>query len=183
MPNYKWNRLKDKITLAAHLGRVWLMARVYLELSVLIALANSFDLFHNQTKEFLDEAQRLGFDVVSCKQAVEMDLAIGVARRPLRVADALRILEAIDTYEIKLLSPPSRALLSLVNEYLEATSLKIGDLLHYAGATLLNADYLASWNTDDFNKRIEKSINKVNKEKNLKTIKVGTPTIISGWLR
>ncbi|MEM3549897.1 MAG: hypothetical protein QXN87_06140 [Candidatus Bathyarchaeia archaeon] len=99
------------------------------------------------------------------------------------MADALRILEAIDTYEIKLLSPPSRTLLSLVNEYLKATSLKIGDLLHYAGAALLNADCLASWNTDDFNKRIEKSINKVNRKKNLKTIKVGTPTIISGWLR
>lgn len=54
----------------------------------------------------------------------------------------------------------------------------MGDLLHYAGATLLDTEYLASWNTDDFNSRFEKSINKVNKKKNLKTIKVGTPTLI-----
>ncbi|MGB9854816.1 MAG: hypothetical protein ACPLRY_08470, partial [Candidatus Bathyarchaeales archaeon] len=86
-------------------------------------------------------------------------------------------------YGIELLSPPSRTLLLLVNEYLKGTPLKIGDLLHYAGATLLNAQYLASWNTDDFNKRFEKSINKVNKNKNLKTIKVGTPTIILKWLQ
>jgi len=158
------------------------MARVYLELSALIALANSFDLFHNQTKEFLDEINRLGFEPVSCKQAVEMDLAIGVAKRPLRVADALRMLEAIDTYGIKLLSVRSRTLLLLVNEYLEETALNMGDLLHYAGATLLNTEYLASWNTDDFNQRFEKSINKVNRRKNLKTIKVGTPTTILGWL-
>jgi predicted nucleic acid-binding protein len=159
------------------------MVRVYLELSVLIALANPFDVFHSQTREFLDVIERRGFEPVSCRQAVEMDLAIGVAKRPLRVADALRILEAIDAYDIKLLSPPSRTLLTLVNEYLKETSLKIGDLLHYAGATLLDAEYIASWNTDDFNKRFEKSINKVNKKKNLKTIKVGTPTLILEWLQ
>lgn len=153
------------------------------ELSTLIALANSLDLFHNKTEEFLEVVKRLDFEPASCRQAVEMDLAIGVAKRPLRVADVLRILEAIDAYEIRLLSPPSRALLSLVNEYLQATSLKIGDLLHYAGATLLGAEYLASWNTDDFNPHSEKSINKVNRRKNLKTIKVGTPTMILGWLR
>jgi len=61
---------------------------------VLIALANSLDMFHSQTREFLDVIKRRGFEPVSCRQAVEMDLAIGVAKRPLRVADALRILEA-----------------------------------------------------------------------------------------
>jgi predicted nucleic acid-binding protein len=159
------------------------MVRVYLELSVLIALTNPLDVFHSQTGKFLDGIKRRGFEPVSCRQAVEMDLAIGVAKRPLRVADALRILETIDFFEIELLSPPSRTLLSLVNEYLKETSLKIGDLLHYAGATLLDAEYIASWNTDDFNKRLEKSINKVNKKKNLKTIKVGTPTLILEWLQ
>jgi len=159
------------------------MVRVYLELSVLIALANQLDLFHKQTKEFWDVVNRLDFELVSCRQAVEMDLAIGVARRPLRVADALRILEAIDAYGIKLLSPPSRTLLLLVDKYLKTVSLRIGDLVHYAGATLLEAEYLASWNTHDFNPRSEESINRVNKEENLKTIKVGSPTIILEWLR
>lgn len=112
-----------------------------------------------------------------------MDLAIGVAKRPLRVTDALRVLEVIEVYGIKLLSPHSRTLLLLVNKYLEGTSLTIGDLLHYAGATLLNADYLASWNKDDFNPRYEKIISKVNKKKNLKTIKVGTPNMILEWLK
>ena len=99
------------------------------------------------------------------------------------MTDALRILEAIDIYGIELLSPRSRTLLVLVNEYLKETSLKIGDLLHYAGATLLNAEYLASWNTGDFNKRFEKSINKVNRRKKLKTIKVGAPAMILKWLQ
>lgn len=111
-----------------------------------------------------------------------MDLAIGIAKRPLRVADALRMMEVIDTCKIKLLNTQSRTLLMLVKEYLKEARLNIGDLLHYAGATLLNADYLASWNTDDFNPRFEKSINRVNRRKNLKTIKVGTPTIILEWL-
>lgn len=58
------------------------MVRVYrsIELSALIALANSVDLFHDQTKEFLDKTKRLGFEPISCKQAVEMDLAIGAAK-------------------------------------------------------------------------------------------------------
>jgi len=47
-----------------------------------------------------------------------MDLAIGLTRRPLRVGDALRILEVMDAYEIKLLSLNSRDLLLLINEYL-----------------------------------------------------------------
>ncbi|MDH7564682.1 MAG: hypothetical protein QHH24_07405 [Candidatus Bathyarchaeota archaeon] len=159
------------------------MVQVYLELSVLIALANQFDLFHKRTEEFLNFGKRLDVELASCKQAVEMDLAIGVAKRPLRVADALKILEAIETREIKLLSPHSRTLLSLVSEYSKETSLKIGDLLHYAGATLLNAEYLASWNKDDFNQRYEKIVNKVNRKKNLKTIKVGTPNMILEWLK
>ena len=159
------------------------MVRAYLELSAIIALANPLDLFHNQTKEFLDGMKRFGFELLSCRQAVEMDLAIGVAKRPLIVTDALRILEAVDAYGIKLLSSHSRTLLLLVNEYLKETSLKIGDLLHYAGATLLDTEYLASWNTDDFNSRFEKSINRVNKKKNLKTIKAGTPNIILEWLQ
>jgi len=159
------------------------LVRVYLELSVLIALANQFDLFHNQTKKFLDDVKRFGFELVSCKQAVEMDLAIGVAKRPLRVTDALKILEVIEVYDIKLISPHSKPLLLLVNEYLKETPLKIGDLLHYAGATLLNVEYLASWNKDDFNPHYEKIINKINKKKNLKTIKVGTPNMILEWLK
>ncbi len=149
----------------------------------MIALANSFDLFHNQTKEFLDGVKRFGFELVSCEQAVEMDLAIVVAKRPLRVTDALKILEAIEAYDINLLSPDSRTLLLLVNEYLKETSLKIGDLLHYAGATLLNAEYLATWNKYDFNLHYERIINKVNKKKNLKTIKVGAPNMILEWLK
>ena len=158
------------------------MTRVYLELSTLIALANSSDLFHDETKKFLDEIKRLDLEPISCKQAVEMDLAIGLAKRPLRVADALRMMEVIDTHGIKLLDTQSRTLLMLVKEYRKQARLNIGDLLHYAGATLLNTDYLASWNTDDFNPRLEKTINRVNRRKNLKTIKVGTPTIISEWL-
>jgi len=39
---------------------------------------------------------------VSCKQAVEKDLAIGVAKRPLKVTDALKISEVIEVYGIKL---------------------------------------------------------------------------------
>ncbi|PIV23650.1 MAG: hypothetical protein COS40_03585 [Deltaproteobacteria bacterium CG03_land_8_20_14_0_80_45_14] len=158
------------------------MVRVYLELSTLIALANSSDLFHKETKEFLDAIKRLSFEPTSCKQAVEMDLAIGVAKRPLRVTDALRMMETIDTCGIKLLNTQSRTLLVLVKKYLKETRLNMGDLLHYAGATLLNADYLASWDTDDFNPNFEKSINRVNRRENLKTIKVGTPTIILEWL-
>jgi len=92
------------------------------------------------------------------------------------------MIEVIDTCGIKLLNTQSRALLTLVKEYLKEARLNIGDLLHYAGATLLNAEYIASWNTDDFNPRFEKSINRVNRRKNLKTIKVGTPTLISEWL-
>jgi hypothetical protein len=49
--------------------------------------------------------KRFGFELVSCKQAVEMDLAIGVDKRPLRVTDVLKILETIEVNDIKLLKP------------------------------------------------------------------------------
>jgi len=158
------------------------MTKVYFELSILVALANQFDVFHIRTMEFIYVIKRLGLEPISCKQAVEMDLAIGVARRPLRVADALEIMKVIDILGIRLQDTQSRTLLELVNEYLKETRLNIGDLLHYAGATLLGADYLASWNTDDFSSHREKSINRVNKRKNLKTIKVGTPSKIMEWI-
>jgi len=158
------------------------MVKVYFELSPLIGLANQIDVFHIKTRQFIYEIKRLGFEPISCKQAVEMDLAIGVAKRPLRVADALKTMEAIEIYGIKLLDVQSKTLLELVNEYLKEAQLNMGDLLHYAGATLLGADYLASWNTDDFNPRSEKTVNRVNRRKNLKTIKVGTPTKIIEWI-
>jgi hypothetical protein len=44
----------------------------------------------------------------SCKEAVEMDLAIGVAKRPLGVTDALKVMEVIDTGGIKLLNMHAR---------------------------------------------------------------------------
>lgn len=112
-----------------------------------------------------------------------MDLAVGVAKRPLRVVDALRMMNVIDASGINLLNTDTRALLELVKEYLKEARLNIGDLLHYGGATLLNADYLASWNTDHFNPRFQKSINRVNRRRNLKTIKVATPTTILELLR
>jgi len=58
---------------------------------------------------------------------------------------------ARDTCGIKLLNTHSKTRLMLVKEDLKECRLSMGDLLHYAGATSLNADYLASWNTDDFN--------------------------------
>ena len=158
------------------------MTKVYLELSVLIALASQFDVFHIKTVDFVHMIERLGFESISCRQAVEMDLAIGVSKRPFRVADALKTMEAIETYGIKLQEARSRALLELVNDYSKEARLNIGDLLHYTGASLLGTNYLASWNTDDFNPHHEKSINRVNKRMNLKTIKVGTPTKIMEWI-
>ncbi|MEM2425312.1 MAG: hypothetical protein QXM00_12725 [Candidatus Bathyarchaeia archaeon] len=41
------------------------MVRVYLELSVLISLANPLDLFHSQTRNFMDELRTFGFETVS----------------------------------------------------------------------------------------------------------------------
>ena len=54
-----------------------------------------------------------------------MDLAIGLAKRPLRVADALRMMEVIDTRRIKLPNTQSRTLLMLVKEYLKEARLNI----------------------------------------------------------
>jgi hypothetical protein len=43
---------------------------------------------------------------------LKMDLGIGVSKRPLRVTNALKILEVMEVYDIKLLSPHSRTLAS-----------------------------------------------------------------------
>ncbi|MEM2369430.1 MAG: hypothetical protein QXH51_00745 [Candidatus Bathyarchaeia archaeon] len=40
------------------------MVRVYLELSILISLANPPDLFHIQTRNFMDELRTFGFEAV-----------------------------------------------------------------------------------------------------------------------
>jgi len=98
------------------------MVKVYFELSPLIGLANQIDVFHIKTKQFIYKIKRLGFEPVSCKQAVEMDLAIGVAKRQLRVADALKTMEAIEIYGIKLLDVQSKTLLELVSKYLKKPS-------------------------------------------------------------
>ena len=151
------------------------MVRIYVELSPLIALANEFDVFHTETANFVYEITHRGFELVSSREAVEMDLAIGVAKRPLRVLDALRIIDSIDAHGIKLLDAQLTPVLSLVEKYLREIHLNMGDLLHYASATLLSADYLVSWNTDHFNPRFEEAINRVNRRRKLKTIRVGVP--------
>jgi len=160
-------------------GRLNILAKVYLDTSVIIALTNLRDHFYNTSTKFMQDLRELD---IACTVGPPILLEIGKAVQRKGVESGLTIIRAIDKYEIDLAELDSDRLLKLANQYfahrVAGTKYSV-DLMHYASATLLNCSHLASWDKEHFNQRIEKKINKVNSATGLTSLKVGDPVHIA----
>ena len=154
------------------------MAKVYLDTSVAIAVANPEDDFHNRSLRFVGKVRELGVAIVIGPPLL-LELAKAVRRRG--VESALVVHKIIDEHEVELADIDSKHLLDLVDRYVahRVTGRKYRlDLLHYASPTFLNCSHLVSWDREHFNERIAKRINKVNSLNGFVTLKVGDPDFI-----
>jgi hypothetical protein len=147
--------------------------KVYLNTSVVIALASPEDRFSDFSLEFVRglRALEVGVNIAS---PIFLELAKAVQLRG--VESVLTVLQTVDRYGIELATPDPERLLNLVDRYVGLRIMGVRyqfDLLHYASATLLSCSHLASWDQDHFNQRIAKKVNKANSSLNLPTLILG----------
>ena len=91
----------------------------------------------------------------------------------------------LEEYHIELTRTLGEQLWSLSTEYATLGALgskRTFDLLHYASATLLGCTHLVSWDKRHFNDRDEERLNRVNASRNLTTLKVDDPSIVTRQL-
>ncbi len=148
--------------------------KVYLDTSVVIALANRQDEFNDQSVRFVEGlAEREIPSVIGSPLTLELEKAI--ERRGME--PALAILQTLDEYEIEFVAIDPEPLLQLARKYAAhhiAEKYRI-DLLHCASATLLSSTHIASWDSTHFNKRVERKVNRVNRDMGRTSLKVGNP--------
>lgn len=151
------------------------MAKVYLDTSVMVALANPEDSFHGASLRFIRGLQEQGIASVVVPPIL-LEVTKATQRRGLK--SALKIVQAIDRYRIELATLDLGQLLDLVDRYfaykVAGTKYRI-DLLHYASATLLDCGHLVSWDKKHFNQRVAERINRVNSLSGLITLRIGDP--------
>lgn len=159
------------------------MVKLYLDTSVIIALANPGDNFHDMSLKFIREVKELEIDI-AIGDAILLELGKAVQRKGIEAA--LTILRTIEHHKIELAILDPDRLLDLVDRYFSkkvfGTKYRF-DLLHYASATLLNCSHLASWDKKHFNQNVEKKVNQVNSMLGLATLNVGDPTNITRSLK
>lgn len=154
------------------------LPKVYVDTSVVVALADPKESFHSASVNFIKGLQRLRITHV-IGSPIMLEIAKAAQLRGIKAA--LTLVHALDRYKIELVELDSRRLSGLVDSYI--TWLPAGardrfDLLHYASATLLNCTHLASWDKKHFNQRIERKVNEANLLAGLTTLKVGDPPYI-----
>jgi predicted nucleic acid-binding protein len=152
--------------------------KIYLDTSVLISLADSFDAFHDQTLNFIRRLIKNNVDYyVSAPLVVELGKIVETKE----TERCLRIMDTIEKFGIHFIDIAMKEVWSLSQNYLDANILKVRhrlDLFHYAAASLLNCTHLASWNKRQFNDKIAERINRVNVNQGLLSLIVGSPDYI-----
>ena len=152
--------------------------KIYLNTSVVISLADSFDIFHNQSVDFIEKLTQRN---IECHVGAPLIVELGKIVETKETERCLEILDAIENFGIYLNDIGMKDVWNLSQIYLDAHVLAVGhrlDLFHYSAASLLNCTHLASWNKRHFNDKIAMRINKINAKQELLSLIVGSPTYI-----
>jgi predicted nucleic acid-binding protein len=149
------------------------LARVYVDMSVVVALSDSADEFHDGSAAFVSGLRHREI-LSSIGPPFMLELAKAAEHRGTQAA--LRLIVTLEEYKIELTRVLGEHLWTLSSEYASLWVLRGNrtlDLLHYASASLLGCTHLASWDKKHFNGRVERRVNDVNASRGLTTLKVG----------
>lgn len=127
------------------------LVRVYIDTSVVVALSNPEDNFHDSSVTFV---RRLQNHAISSSIGPPFLLEVGKAAEEKGTQAALRLVSIIEEYQIDLRRTLDDQLWRLSSEYGSLGVLgrkRTMDLLHYASATLLGCTHLASWDRSSVN--------------------------------
>lgn len=155
------------------------MANLYLDTSIIVALANSEDEFHNESLNFVRKIRNLNI-TITVGDPLLLELGKAVERRGIEAAS--NILQTIEHHKIILAALDPDNLFDLANRYFSRKVVGAKyrfDLLHYASATLLGCSNLASWDKAHFNQNVGRKVNAVNSALGLTNLNVGDPVYIA----
>jgi predicted nucleic acid-binding protein len=158
------------------------LTRVYVDTSVVVALADVEDEFHLDSTRFLHNLRNRGI-LTSIGPPFMLEVAKTAELRDSPAAS--RLVKTVDEYGIELTPALDDWLWNLLDEYLSRKVLGVGrlmDLMHYASATLLRCDYVASWDKEHFNERVAMKVNQVNSSAGLANLISGDPIAIARYL-
>lgn len=152
--------------------------RVYFDTSVIIALTDSLDVFHEQTMSFVNRLVMYRIDRLSGSPLI---MEIGKLVESKETKRGLDIIDAMEEFGIQLKNIDMKQAWKLAEFYVVEDVLTRRhrlDLLHYASASLLGCTHVVSWDSKQFNDRISKKVNSVNAKHGLSSLIVGKPEYI-----
>lgn len=152
--------------------------KIYLNTSVLISLSDSFDIFHNQTLNFI---RKLTKNNIDCHVSAPLVVELGKIVETKETERCIQIMDTIENFGIHFIDIDMKEVWSLSQIYLDTNIQTVRhrlDLFHYAAASLLNCTHLASWNKRQFNDKIAERINRINVKQGLLSLIVGSPDYI-----
>lgn len=155
------------------------MTKVYVDTSIIIALSDTEDEFHHGSVRFVTNLHSRGIGTAIGPPFL-LEVAKTAEMRGTR--SALRLVRAVEEYEIGLERISDQRLWVLTDEYLSRRALgarRSVDLMHYSSATLLGCTHLASWDRGHFNGRIAARVNRANSSEGLASLIVGDPPTIA----
>lgn len=152
--------------------------KVYLDTSVIIALADPLDVFHEQSMNFVN---RLATYTVECLSGSPLIMELGKLVEAKGTKRGLDIINSMEDFRIRLKNIGMERAWKLSEIYLDEgvlTKRHRLDLLHYASASLLGCTHLASWNSRQFNDRISMKVSNANAKQGLSNLIAGKPEYI-----
>jgi len=152
--------------------------KIYLDTSVVISLADSFDIFHNQSVDFI---KKLTKHNIECHVSAPLIVELGKIVETKETERCLQILDAIENFGIYFNDIDMKDVWNLSQIYLDTNVLAVRhrlDLFQYSVASLLTCTHLEFVNKRKFNDKIAMKINKINTKQGLLSLIVGSPNSI-----
>lgn len=153
---------------------------MYFDTSVVIALADPLDVFHDHSVNFTNKIVTGGKH--ECYVSSPLLIELGRIAKIKGSKRCFDIVNAIEDSGIRFSSTDLKEIWELSQSYLAGRALTrrhLVDLLHYAAASLLSCSCIASWNTRQFNDKISAQISRINGENDLLSLIAGTPNNIA----
>ncbi len=152
--------------------------KVYIDTSVIVSLADPFDVFHDQSITSINNLIKHG---IECNISSPLVIELGKIVKVKGTKRCLDITRSLEEFKINFKNTDMKEVWKLSQTYLDERVLTVRhrlDLLHYAAASLLNSTHLASWNSRQFNDKIAVKVSRINSKHGLLSLIAGKPDYI-----